>query len=549
MEKKQKKILGIAERLSLTVIAMLIIMRLFFWDFLRHNIVVSGLILGIITLSAAGFWIWRNFKLVGKKGLKKPKEIQAKLEGILHTMFQPLGYDIMKIPEVDEQESCWASLRDSQGIMVVVQYFEISMGELIVPDQLQYLIQQMNVESAPKGICLTTGYFDTEALEFARQHNILTKDGDQLLEMIGKAEEEGFVPEKDYFCRNCGSKLEQNKEVHGLMECVNPDCKKTYSNEELKEQEKIVLGDINTFNISCYNCNRPVEIDTTMTGLMECPYDDCSWVINVDNELLALSGGHDKKVLERLAEIKCPKCDKMIKVPADAEGLWECPCEEKWIIDVGAALGERAQAQVAERLENEEVPEKTEEQAPEDGRKEIEFESATNWEKKTYSLSGSGDNKTTVEEAEEVASKGKTEELSLSTKREVDHVAQQDSKNNLIETSTVNLELDRQAGEDPAAEIEDEVMLDCPGCGAGVPAHLDSCPVCHTPLKQASEKESQQGVVAPENTPPTMLAAGPSNGQAIHHRHAYMSMSTGGLIVFFLISVTAFLAFVYLVTH
>ena len=66
-----------------------------------------------------------------------------------------------------------------------------------------------------------------------------------------------------------------------------------------------------------------------MSGLMECPYDDCSWVINVDNELLELMGGLDKRATEKLAEIKCSKCNKKIKVPADADGLMECPCEEK----------------------------------------------------------------------------------------------------------------------------------------------------------------------------------------------------------------------------
>ncbi|MBN2289345.1 MAG: restriction endonuclease [Candidatus Glassbacteria bacterium] len=536
MDEKRKRIFGFAEKLGLAIVAVLVIIRLFFWDLLRQNPLLSGIIFAVVIIAAVGFWVRRNFKLVGKKS-RKSGEVQAKLEGILNTMFRPKGYDIMELPRVDEQRVCWAVIRDSQGIRVVVEYFEISMGELITPEQLQSLVQRMNMDGSPKGVCLTTGFFDQEALDFAREHNILTKDGDQLLEMIHQVEE-GYVPGKEYFCRYCGSKLEPNKDITGLLECLNPDCRKTYSTEELEEEQKIALGDLKTFNINCYNCGRPVQIDTTMNGLMECPYDDCSWVINVDNELLALRGGHDRKILERLTEIKCPKCDKMIKVPADAEGLMECPCEEKWIIDVGAALGERAQAQVAESLEGEEEAAEAETPPPRSGERSIQFVAATASERQSYGLRNSGGEKGAAgaePDSTEAAPQQAAAENAAGETAQPDEARAEEAQ------AAAGLELYSQEGEVSDSETEDEVMVDCPGCGAGVPARLAECPVCHTTLEQEAVAGASTGGLQPP-------AAGAASGQ-VTHRLAYMKMSTGGLLIFFLISISAFLTFVYFITR
>jgi len=548
MSEARKKMFGFTEKLGLCVISVFIVLRLFFWDLLKHQPLVLGIIFAAVILLAAGFWLWRNYKLVGIKP-KKSKEIQVKLEGILNTMFQPTGYDIIKTPQVDEQGQCWSLLKDLQGIMVVVQYFEISMRELIAPTQIERLLQRMNLENAPKGVCLTTGFFEQEALESARRHNILTKDGDQLLEMISSAEE-GYIPGKEYFCRYCGSKLEPNKEITGLLECLNPDCGKTFSIEEVEQEEgEFAPGDVKTFNINCYNCGRPVEIDTTMHGLMECPYDDCSWIINVDNELLALRGGLDKKVSERLAEIKCPKCGRIIKVPADAEGLIECSCEEKWVIDVGAVLGERAQAQVAEVMDqHDEFQDEEKERTPGNEDKGIRFEPATSWEKKTYGLSRPGQSKIPATEAETDSASGGDEEEKLEPDNSGSHAPQPDSSEDVETIGTVRLETERPGEEGSETAVENEIMIDCPGCGAGIPAHLDECPICHTSSEQKRGDDSNQHS-EPGSAGYSPIPNEASSPRGVTHRHAYMRMSTSGLLLFFLISITAFLAFIYFITH
>jgi len=553
MPEAQRKILGSTEKLGLAVAAVLVILGWFFGDLLRSHPLVSGGLFAALALLAVGYWLRRNYKMVDRPA-KTPQELQDKLEGILVTMFQPLGYEILKTPQVDERQVSWAVLRDTQGIMVVVQYLEISVAKMISQEKIEQLVQRMNLESAPKGVYLTTGFFEQEALDFARSHNILTKDGDQLLEMIEKTEE-GYQPGKEYFCRYCGSKLVLNREITGLMECKNPDCGKTASTiEELEEQEKSVPGDVQTFNITCYQCSRPVEIDTSMSGLMECPYEDCSWIINVDNELLALRGGHDKNVSERLAEIKCPKCEKMIKVPANAEGLMECPCEKKWIIDVGAALGERAQAQVAESMGEEDESGEEGAASGEEGRtppaagdKGVRFEPATAWEKKTYSLSRSGGDKTTSAEAG-AGSGGVAEEAKPAADSVKSDHLQPDSQQAPEEAGGQRLELESSEPESSSPEADNQLMVDCPSCHAGVPAKLDECPVCHMPLKDNSGGNSHPLEFSGLSAPPPAMAAAPASGR-VTHRHAYMSMNTAGLLIFFFISIVAFLIFVYFLTH
>ncbi len=471
MSEAQRKIFGFTEKLGLGVVTAMIILRLLFWDLLKQHSLVFWFIIATVFLLAVAFQVWRNYRLVGIRP-RKPKELQARFEGILNTVFRALGYNIVKTALVDGQNACWAVLRDSQEIAVVVHYLEISVGETVLPEQVQNLSRQMNLENAPKGVCLTTGFFEQEPLELARRHNILTKDGDQLLEMIGKAED-GSLPGKDYFCRSCGSKLEPSEEITGLMKCLNPGCGKTYSVEELEEEEKIAPGDEKTFIIDCYSCSRPVEIDITMSGLMECPYQDCSWIINVDNELLALGGGLDKKVSERLAEIKCPRCEKMIKVPADAQGLMECPCEEKWIIDVGAALGERAQAQVAGRMgrEDESREENRAEQAENMG---IRLEPAAQSEPELNSGGGS---------------------------------------------EKENIEPEKGGGEYPQPDSAEAIQ---------------AADTTGAELKPPGQKNS--GAAAAASLVNTA------------RRLACLSMSTGGLLIFFFISITAFITFIYLIT-
>ena len=473
MSEAQRKIFGFTEKLGLGVVTAMIVLRLLFWDLLKQRPLLFGIIIAAVLLLAVGFQVWRNYQLVGIRS-GKPKELQARFEGILNTVFRALGYNVVKTSRVEGQETCWAVLRDSQETVVVVCYLEISVGERVLPEQVQNLFQQMNLENAPKGVCLTTGSFDQGTLELARRHNILTKDGDQLLEMIGKAED-GYLPGKDYFCRSCGSKLEPSGEITGLMECLNPDCGKIYSVEELEEEEKIAPGDEKTFIIDCYSCSRPVEIDTTMSGLMECPYEDCSWIINVDNELLALGGGLDKKVSERLTEIKCPRCDKIIKVPADAQGLMECPCEEKWIIDVGAALGERAQAQVAGRMGREDE---------------------------------SG------EEHRTVGAENKGIRLEPAAPAETELISEGGG------AESENITPDKGGG-------------DCP--------QPDSAEVIQAADTTGVELKS------PGRKNPGAAAASSLVNTA--RRLACLSMSTGRLLIFFFISITAFITFVYLTTY
>jgi DNA-directed RNA polymerase subunit RPC12/RpoP len=387
--------------------------------------------------------------------------MSVKIEAILHGLFLPRGYDIMTLPDIDEERMVGrAELRDNHGIHVMVQYHEWELDMKVDAGDLEELDSVMVSRDIPKGICLATTNFTQAARDFARRKNILLKDSDQLMEMVRQAEVNVAAQAiaGDYTCMTCGSRLRPSDEIKDLMECVNPDCGKTYRQDELDEAQKQKLGDIKTFTISCYECSRPVELDTSMRGLVECPYDDCSWIINVDNELLALKGGIDKRTSENLAEIVCPKCQKTIKVPADAEGLMECPCEERWVIDVGEALGARAQASAARRLFH---------------------------------------------------------------------------------------------GDDEAQEAAGS-LLDCPGCGAGVPAGLDSCPVCGAQLpvreQPAAPEETREAEAIHVQT---FQAPSPGGGGArqMTHRHAYLNLSTGGILLLAAFSVAAFLAFVYLVVR
>ena len=346
----KKQLLSPIEKTILAVMVVLVAIHIVFWKYIGHRPLVSLGLLALSGLGALGWWLWGNYRVV-KLRAGKVLAIEERLEGIIYNLFFPRGFDLLAPLRVDEQDTGWAILRDNSGIPVALQYVENESGIEIEEDALRRLIERMNVDNAPKGICLTTGGIGSQMEELARRNNILTRNGDQLLEMIQRAEEEksGVV---QHICPHCGSHLTESGEVTGLWRCPNPNCRKEYKEEELQEEagKRRNKGRqaLTAFTVDCYGCNRPVELDSTMSGLMECPYDDCSWIINVDNELLALRGGLDKRVSERLTEIKCPRCARMIKVPADAEGLMECPCEERWIIDVGAALGERAQAQIAE---------------------------------------------------------------------------------------------------------------------------------------------------------------------------------------------------------
>ena len=455
MPEQEKKILGFQEKLALGLAGFLIIVPLFFWQTIKSNPVLSVALLIVILLAGVLYWFWRNYRLFSYDP-ELPVKIMEKFEGILHNIFLPRGYDITTVPSVDKANIGWASLRDPQGISVIAQYLERPLEEPVGLEQITLLDERMEEESTPKGICLTTGSFDSEALGFARRKNILTQNSDQLIALLEEAERKSRK-EQEYLCRYCGSKLEQSEGITDYMKCPKSDCSRIFTMKELEEQKDVISGKTNTFTISCYSCSRPVELDTSMSGLVECPYDDCSWIINVDNEILALQGGLDKRASEKLAEIVCPKCRKLIKVPADAEGLIECPCEEKWIIDVGAALGERAQAQ--------------------------------------HVNSGGHEH-------------GGDEETSP-----------------------------------PGAGEE---MLDCPGCGAGVPAHLENCPVCGTDFKD--QKAGDQASQAAGQGDEVIEVSAAEDHTQVTHRHAYLSVSTPGLFIFFIVSISVFLTFVYLLT-
>ena len=498
MEAKDKKIIGPYEKMALAIAGILAIFNFFFWDQVKQR---PGYAVGLIAASifvGFGFWVWKNFRLSSNRGIRLKKMVE-RLEGIIYTLLQPRGFDIITLPFTDDQDHCWAVLRDSAGAQVIVIYTEQDPGKLLKEDDLRRLIERMNVENAPKGIYLTTGFFEESVRELARTKNILLRDGDQLMDMIHRSEQ-GEQAEKDHYCRNCGTLLEPSAEITNLWVCPNESCLKTYHDEELVEGPGQEGGNkkTNVFYIDCYKCSRPVEIDTSMSGLMECPYDDCSWVINVDNELLALMGGLDKRASEKLAEIKCPRCSKTIKVPADADGLMECPCEEKWIIDVGAALGERAQAQMADEAASSiEVPEEKEEEEEEP----IVVNSP-------YEIVGSA--------------------LTIATRL----VRQREKAAAGIQATEKS-----QAAE---SGQQDEELIDCPGCGAGIPKELDTCILCGT-------KIAVEGKVTQAEQAAKKRDGGTAGEVQVSHRHAYLSISTPGLMIFFVIVTSAFLAFVYFV--
>ncbi len=456
------------ELVLLGLLTLLALLHALLWSQIKQNPFLSLAMLAAALLVAGGFWAWKNFKMV-KADPHARKRISVKIESILHSLFLPRGYDIMTLPEIDDERLVGsAELRDTHGIPVLVQYHEWPLEQKVDVADLEELDGIMGGREIPKGICLATTHFTPAAQEYARRKNILIKDTDELVEMIRRAEEDDHARATGEVmrCIVCGSRLIESEDVTNLMTCVNLDCGKTYTPEELEQEQKKELGNVKSFTISCYECNRPVELDTTMHGLVECPYDDCSWIINVDNELLALKGGLDKRSSENLAEILCPRCNKTIKVPADADGLMECPCEEKWIIDVGQALGQRAQAQLAERL----------------------------------------------------------------------HAGHQHSESQ--------------------GDNGDEDLQDCPGCGAGVPKALEVCPVCGTGLpKEAAPQAAGNG--DPETPPaePSLqtteaeVLQAPPAGRTMTHRHAYLSLGTGGLLLLIIFSVSAFLGFVYLVAR
>ena len=457
MENQARKILGHNEITALAVVGTLAALHLVFWENFRQKPLYSVMSTGLILVLGAVYWLWRNYRLIKPATAEQPAKVRENLEGILFNLFQPRGFDIIVPASMDEAQTGWAELRDPHGIGTIVQYLERPLDKIVGVEDLARLDEKMKEAITPKGICLSTSLFSQDALTFARSKNILTRDSDQLIQMIKKAEEESRGP-LDYSCRYCGTQLVESEDITGYWRCPKKDCGKMFSTEQLREKGQQKPGETNTFVISCYGCNRPVELNTTMSGLVECPYEDCSWIINVDNELLAHKGGLDKKSSERLAEITCPRCQKTIKVPADAEGLMECPCEEKWIIDVGAALGERAQAHFIE-----------------------------------------------VEGGQHTAAPG----------------------------------VGGHGGEREAAGHETaEVLLDCPGCGAGVPANLENCPVCGAALNRPAA-ETALAVAAP--------AAG--EPRQVTHRHAFMSIGTGGLLIFFSVSISAFLTFVYFITR
>ena len=447
------------ELVLLGLLGLLAVLHLVLWSQVRENPMLSVAMVVAVVIVVGGYWAWKNFKMI-KTDPNARKRISVKIENILHSLFLPRGYDIMTLPDIDAERLVGsAELRDNHGIHVLVQYHEWPLDNKVDVEDLEELDNNMVGREIPKGICLATTFFTPAAQEFARRKNILLKNSDELIEMIRRAEEElhATATGEAFRCLTCGTVLIESEEITDLMVCPNPDCGKTFSREELEGGEKEGgRKDLKIITISCYECNRPVQLDTGMHGLMECPYDDCSWIINVDNELLALKGGLDKRSSENLAEIVCPKCDKIIKVPADSRGLIECPCEEKWIIDVGQALGEKAQAQLAERIQT-------------------------------------------------------------------DH------------------------------------LRDCPGCGAGVPTNLDSCPVCGAELPQEAEtnrsaqqttgQPSAEGVTetAAEQSVETEIVGGGT--RQMTHRHAYLNLSTGGLVLLVAFSVAAFLAFVYLVVR
>jgi len=517
---------------ALAVCGALVVLHVIFWRQLRGHPVYSLSLLGLIILLAAGFWIYRNYRLVSVRA-KRIKAIEEKLEGIVYSLFFPRGYDLLEPFRVDQQDIGWAALRDSAGIPVTLQYIDIEMNHPVESDRIQRLIERMNVENAPKGVSLTTGIYEEEALALARRSNILTRDGQQLVEMVKRAEEEAAGADT-HICPHCSSKLVESADITGLWRCPNPNCRKEFKIEDLEEsgEEHGHKGprNVNAFTISCYGCGRPVELDTAMSGLMECPYDDCSWIINVDNELLALRGGLDKRVSERLTEIKCPRCDRMIKVPADAEGLMECPCEEKWIIDVGAALGERAQAQIAEG-----------------SGAEVEAEHHAPVVRRIQALEYTGTfTARTVDEPSPEEETGRLIERAMARARRI--VA---ARKMQAAASAANFELAR---ENPALEsaVESDSspapgaethLVDCPGCGAGVPSGLDACPVCGAALLTVSaEGQTAEPVLNVETVP---LAA----TRGVTHRRTFFAMSTPVLIFLFIFSILAFLAFVYFITR
>jgi hypothetical protein len=90
-------------------------------------------------------------------------------------------------------------------------------------------------------------------------------------------------------------------------------------------------------------------------------------------------------------------------------------------------------------------------------------------------------------------------------------------------------------------------MVDCPRCGAGVPADLAHCPVCGARLEKAARTETDPSPTFDLLTGPEPALAG-HPGQSVYRR-ASMSINTSGVFFLFLVAVAAFLAFVYFLTR
>ena len=92
---------------------------------------------------------------------------------------------------------------------------------------------------------------------------------------------------------------------------------------------------------------------------------------------------------------------------------------------------------------------------------------------------------------------------------------------------------------EPEAAAEGELMADCPACGAGVPARLEVCPVCRYDLHAKGNEDQPEIPAGAVSAPP----------REVVHSHTFLALSSRALLLFFLLTAGAFLAFVYFLTH
>ena len=92
------------------------------------------------------------------------------------------------------------------------------------------------------------------------------------------------------------------------------------------------------------------------------------------------------------------------------------------------------------------------------------------------------------------------------------------------------------------SEEKDEELVDCPGCGAGIPKEFDTCILCGTKIAFEGKVEKAAPVGAEKSSDQ-------NRDVQVSHRHAYLSVSSPGLMVFFVIVTSAFLAFVYFIAR